>query len=196
MDDLSLKLLDRLTEKALENASQEQRLAFVEKLFSEMLPAAQQEFLLKLAHLFTSGDSEKSQLEMALVGEDCGPRVVRMVRVDPGDASPWQTCCQIMDEFVCSPEPAQSDAAAVAKMFSGLADETRLQIVKLLAKSEATVEELVAQLDAAQSTVSHHLRVLREANLIRGERRGRNIYYALVHPLEKDVFAKEQPNNC
>ncbi len=188
MDDLSMKLLDRLTEKALENASQEQRLSFVEKLFAEMPPAAQQEFLLKLARLFTSSESGTRQLELVLTGEGCGPRLVQVMR-RPDDTSPWQACCQVMDEFVYSPEPAQSDAADVAKMFSGLADETRLQIVKLLAKSESTVEELVEQLNTAQSTVSHHLRVLREANLIRGERRGRNIYYALVHPLEKDSAA-------
>ncbi len=194
MDDLSLKLLDRLTEKALENTSEEQRLAFVEKLFSEMPPAAQQEFLLKLARLLIGNDSEtQNNVEMTLAGEGCGARVIRVVRAEPGDASPWQTCCQVMDDFVGSSEPTQSDAAAVARMFSGLADETRLQIVKLLSKSEATVEELVEQLNTAQSTVSHHLRVLREANLIQGERRGRNIYYALVHPLEKDSSAVSVP---
>jgi DNA-binding transcriptional ArsR family regulator len=194
MDDLSLKLLDRLTEKALENTDQEQRLAFVEKLFSEMPPAAQQEFLLKLARQFISGESETHQLEMALVGEGCASRVIRVVQGEPGDASPWQACCQIMDEFVVSPEPAQSEAVAVARMFSGLADETRLKIVKLLAKGEATVEELVEQLHIAQSTVSHHLRVLREANLIRGERRGRNISYALVYTLEKESSAVSAPD--
>lgn len=186
MDDLSLQLLDRLTEKALEHTSQEQRLAFVEKLFAEMPPAAQQEFLLSLARQYISSDNETRSMKVALASEGCSPRVIRVIRTDSGNTSPWQTCCQIMDEFVGAPDPAQSDAASVARMFNGLADETRLQIVKLLAKSEATVEELVEQLAAAQSTVSHHLRVLREANLIRGERRGRNIYYTLVYSLKKD----------
>ena len=190
MDELSLKLIDRLTEKALENATQEQRLAFVEKLFSEMPPEAQQEFLLKLARQFLNSESETQQLEVALGGEGCGGRVIQVMRVAPGEASPWQACCQVMDEFVDSSAPAKDDAAAVAIMFSGLADETRLQIIKLLAKGETTGEELVAQLNTAQSTLSHHLRVLREANLVRGERRGRNIYYALVHPLEKDNIAQ------
>ncbi len=186
MDDLSLKLIDRLTEKALENASQEERLEFVEKLFSEMPPAAQQEFLLKLTRELIISDSKTRPLEVAMVGEGCSPRLIRVVQVERDDANPWQACCQIMDDFVGSTETGQSDAAEVARMFNGLADETRLQIVKLLAKNEATVEELVLQLNTAQSTVSHHLRVLREANLIRGERRGRNICYTLVHPLDKD----------
>lgn len=193
MDELSLKLLERLTEKALENVSQEQRLAFVEKLFSEMPPAAQQEFLLQLTRQFIHGADETRPLAAALVGEGDGPCQVRVVRVGPDEASPWQACCQVMDEFVDSPEPTPSEAAAVVRMFSGLADETRLQIVKLLAKNEATVEELVTQLNIAQSTVSHHLRVLREANLIRGKRRGRNIYYALVHPLEKESATPTVP---
>jgi len=37
-------------------------------------------------------------------------------------------------------------------------------------------------LGAAQSTTSHHLRVLKDANLIKGEKRGRNTYYSLVSP--------------
>jgi len=62
-----------------------------------------------------------------------------------------------------------------------------VKIVKLLAKGEFTVDELVEFLGEPQSTTSHHLRVLKEANLIWGEKRGRNIYYSLVMPAETVV---------
>jgi DNA-binding transcriptional ArsR family regulator len=76
----------------------------------------------------------------------------------------------------------EGQVVEIAQMFNGLADETRVRIVKLLAKGEFTVDELVEFLEVAQSTTSHHLRVLKEANLIKGEKRGRNIYYSLVKP--------------
>jgi len=72
-------------------------------------------------------------------------------------------------------------------MFNGLADETRVKIVKLLAKGEFTVDELMEFLGMAQSTTSHHLKVLKDANLIRGEKRGRNIYYSLIKPEEVEA---------
>jgi DNA-binding transcriptional ArsR family regulator len=76
----------------------------------------------------------------------------------------------------------------VAQKFNGLADETRVKIVKLISKGEFTVDELVEFLGEPQSTTSHHLRVLKEANLIKGEKRGRNIYYSLVKP--EDALAE------
>ncbi len=78
----------------------------------------------------------------------------------------------------------EDQVVVIANMFNGLADETRVKIVKLLSKGEFTVDDLVDVLGVPQSTTSHHLRVLKEANLIQGEKRGRNIYYSLVKPEE------------
>ena len=83
----------------------------------------------------------------------------------------------------------ENQVVVIAQMFNGLADETRVKIVKLLSKGEFTVDELVEFLNVPQSTTSHHLRVLKEANLIQGEKRGRNIYYSLVRPEEASVEA-------
>jgi DNA-binding transcriptional ArsR family regulator len=84
----------------------------------------------------------------------------------------------------------EGQVVEIAQMFNGLADETRVKIVKLLSKGEFTVDELVELLDVPQSTTSHHLRVLKEANLIQGEKRGRNIYYSLVNPQAVAVEAE------
>jgi ArsR family transcriptional regulator, arsenate/arsenite/antimonite-responsive transcriptional repressor len=65
-------------------------------------------------------------------------------------------------------------------LLQALADPTRLGIVRQLA-SEASVCacDLTACCDLSQPTVSHHLRVLREAGIVEGERRGTWVYYSL-----------------
>jgi DNA-binding transcriptional ArsR family regulator len=184
VEDISARLLDRLLEKALEHMEVEERLAFVEKLFGEMPPAAQQEFLLKVARPLLGAGTDPGQLGMVLVAECDRPVRVQVVRPGPEGFGPWQACCQAMVDLVEAPDGDSGETAPIARVFNSLADETRLRIVKLLSKGELTVDELVEQLGLAQSTTSHHLRVLKEVNLIKGERRGRSIYYSLVHSLE------------
>ncbi|MGZ3586046.1 MAG: ArsR/SmtB family transcription factor [Candidatus Limnocylindrales bacterium] len=66
------------------------------------------------------------------------------------------------------------------KLLQALADPTRLSIVRQLASESATCQcDLTACCVVAQPTVSHHLRVLRDAGLIRAERRGTWMYYSL-----------------
>lgn len=68
-----------------------------------------------------------------------------------------------------------------AGLFRALADPTRLAIVRQLSAESATCAcDLTVCIDLAQPTVSHHLRVLREAGLVRSERRGTWIYYSLA----------------
>ncbi len=60
-----------------------------------------------------------------------------------------------------------------------LADTTRILILYLLAEGEATVTQLVTQLEQPQPTVSRHLKVLRERGLVIARREGVNVYYRL-----------------
>jgi ArsR family transcriptional regulator len=66
-------------------------------------------------------------------------------------------------------------------LFKALADETRLEIVALLAAADAPLCacEIEACFDLSQSTVSHHLKLLRKAGVLTSERRGTWIFYAL-----------------
>ena len=67
-----------------------------------------------------------------------------------------------------------------ARLFHALADETRLAILRQLReKGEVCACEFLTCCDLAQPTVSHHLRVLREAGLVKAERRGIWVYYTL-----------------
>ncbi|MGC9221816.1 MAG: ArsR/SmtB family transcription factor [Solirubrobacteraceae bacterium] len=72
------------------------------------------------------------------------------------------------------------DDETLARMAKALGHPVRLRIIRLLAERHACVTgELVAELPLAQSTISEHLRVLREAGLIRGEIEGPRTSYCL-----------------
>ena len=76
----------------------------------------------------------------------------------------------------------QSTASAsdrAAELFHALSDETRLEIIELLRKGERCVCELTDTLDAAQSRLSFHLRVLKDAGIVRDRKDGRWVHYEL-----------------
>src|SRR5207249_11452275 len=74
---------------------------------------------------------------------------------------------------------ARPDTAQVARWFHALADETRVQIVEMLSHKERCVCELEQVLDVAQSKLSFHLKVLKDAGLLADRKEGRWMYYNL-----------------
>ena len=88
-------------------------------------------------------------------------------------------CCPPLSS---SPLPAEA-APTLAKAFSALGDPVRLRLVSLLMTAdggEVCACDLVEPVGRSQPTVSHHLKVLREAGLVTATRRGQNIWYAVV----------------
>ncbi len=74
-------------------------------------------------------------------------------------------------------------AAGLAQVFKALGDPVRLRLVSLIGAhqgGEVCVCDLAAAFDLTQPTISHHLKVLREAGIIDSERRGTWVYYWLV----------------
>jgi ArsR family transcriptional regulator, arsenate/arsenite/antimonite-responsive transcriptional repressor len=71
------------------------------------------------------------------------------------------------------------DIEHAARLFHALSDETRLSILERLRRGERCVCELTDALEAAQSRLSFHLRVLKEAGLVIDRRDGRWMYYTL-----------------
>jgi Predicted transcriptional regulators len=68
-----------------------------------------------------------------------------------------------------------------AQLLQALADPTRLAIVRQLSVERETCAcDLIVGIDLTQPTVSHHLRVLREAGLVTADRRGSWVYFALA----------------
>jgi ArsR family transcriptional regulator len=75
--------------------------------------------------------------------------------------------------------PVALDTGRAARLFHALSDQTRLSILERLRRRERCVCELTDALDAAQSRLSFHLRVLKEAGLVTDRREGRWMYYTL-----------------
>jgi ArsR family transcriptional regulator len=84
----------------------------------------------------------------------------------------------------CGPETeplAVIERDQIAAQFKALADPTRVAIVnQLSAADEVCVCNLTATFDLSQPTISHHLKILREAGLVESSRRGTWAYYRLV----------------
>ncbi len=90
----------------------------------------------------------------------------------------------------CPPtELAKDDFAAEAALLKAVADPHRLSILATLARADddVCVCDFTAGLPLNQPTVSHHLRLLREAGLISGERRGTWVYYRLQPDAQRRV---------
>jgi ArsR family transcriptional regulator len=90
----------------------------------------------------------------------------------------------VLSPICCGPStPAldHDEADALAAKFKALADPARVAIVNRLAAADCVcVCDLNAALELSQPTVSHHLRVLREAGLVESSRRGTWAFYRLV----------------
>jgi len=88
-------------------------------------------------------------------------------------------CCEPLAR-----EPLDSaQAATLAPMFKALGDPVRLRLLSMIASTaggEVCVCDLTGPFDVTGPTISHHLRVLREAGLIDSERRGTWVYYWVV----------------
>jgi ArsR family transcriptional regulator len=85
-------------------------------------------------------------------------------------------CCGPASEPL---DPAESEA--LAARFKALADPTRVAIVDRLGRcEECCVCDLTEAFELAQPTISHHLKVLRDAGLVEASRRGTWAYYRLV----------------
>lgn len=74
---------------------------------------------------------------------------------------------------------AASDVQRTARLFHALSDNTRLEIVEMLRDGECCVCELQDELRAAQSRLSFHLKVLKDAGLVTDRKEGRWVYYAI-----------------
>jgi ArsR family transcriptional regulator len=72
------------------------------------------------------------------------------------------------------------DLTRAARLFHALSDETRLDILEMLREGERCVCDLQSDLDAAQSRLSFHLRVLKDAGLVADRKEGRWSYYTIV----------------
>lgn len=81
----------------------------------------------------------------------------------------------------------QSHLARVSGLMKMLSDETRIRLVFVLASGEQNVGDICKILKMPQPTISHHLKLLRMANIVKSKRQHRKIFYSLNHDEVKFV---------
>jgi ArsR family transcriptional regulator len=89
----------------------------------------------------------------------------------------------LLPSICCGPDTAPlppDEATLLADRFKALADPTRVAIVNRLAQAETCVCDLTAIFELSQPTISHHLKVLRDAGLVESTRRGTWAFYRAV----------------
>ena len=97
-------------------------------------------------------------------------------------SAPADPCCAPEDRPVVADSSSldEVDDETLAAMAKALGHPTRVKILRLLAERQACVTgDLVAELPLAQSTISEHLRILRQAGLIQGEIEGPRTSYCV-----------------
>ena len=96
-----------------------------------------------------------------------------------------ERCC----EPVVYPDVERDEAIRMAEVAKALADPVRIQLVDVLRKhaGKVCVCELVPLFDLSQPTVSHHLKVLRQAGIVGSERQGLWAYYYVIPDALKEL---------
>ncbi|WP_338325459.1 metalloregulator ArsR/SmtB family transcription factor [Prescottella subtropica] len=79
-----------------------------------------------------------------------------------------------------TPLPPKETLTAAGEILRALAAPVRIAIVLQLRESQRCVHELVGALDVTQPLISQHLRILKAAGVVHGERHGREVMYRLV----------------
>ena len=106
-----------------------------------------------------------------------------------------ELCC----EPVVFPDIGREQAKRMAAIAKALSDPVRMQLVDVLRKhaGKACVYELIPLFDLAQPTVSHHLKVLRDAGVVEYERQGLwSYYYVLPEALDELVRWLGNDDKC
>lgn len=86
------------------------------------------------------------------------------------------------------------DNDAILKFFKAISNSERLDMIKLLKKKELCGQEIQAKFFMEQSTISHHLNLLKKAGILKDRRAGRNIYYSVDIDGVQDILKSIEPD--
>lgn len=100
--------------------------------------------------------------------------------------------CNIIHENIVSSVkekmPGEEKLYDLAELFKVFGDSTRIKILCALAESEMCVCDISALLNMTQSAISHQLRILKQAKLVKSRRKGKVVFYSLDDDHVKQIF--------
>ena len=94
---------------------------------------------------------------------DCDERVIHLAAV----------------QYARAAQPGSAELTRLSELLALMADPTRLRIVAALDSAELCVCDLAATIGLTESAISHHLRPMRQLNVVRSRREGRRVFYSL-----------------
>jgi cadmium efflux system accessory protein len=100
-------------------------------------------------------------------------------------------CDPINPDIVNKVMPDMPDVSVLydlSDFFKVMGDSTRIRLLWALEEAEMCVNDLAVLLDMTKSAVSHQLKTLRTAKLVKAEKRGKNVYYSLADEHVKIVL--------
>lgn len=86
--------------------------------------------------------------------------------------------------------PEQASIDSQSEIFRALSDPTRVKILYLLSSEEMCVHDLTTLINSSQSSVSHHLKILKLNNLVKARREGKAVYYSLADQHVSGLFSQ------
>ena len=115
------------------------------------------------------------------------------ILVDELDGEEEGCCCEHhctgdISDFDCSEMPDEELLYDLADLFKIFADTTRIKILYALMKEGKSVGAIADEVGASQSAVSHQLRILKQMQLIKFRREGKNILYSLADDHVKTII--------
>ena len=86
--------------------------------------------------------------------------------------------------------PEKETMDAIAELFKGFADSTRVHILALLSRQELCVTDIAETVDVSQSAISHQLRILKQMRLVKFRREGKSVLYSLADGHIQTILAQ------
>lgn len=105
-------------------------------------------------------------------------------------------CCesfQIHEDLlkvVSEKMPAEEELYDLAELFKVFGDSTRIRILYVLFESEVCVCDLAEALHMTQSAISHQLKILKNARLVKSKRKGKSVFYSLADAHVRTIIAQ------
>lgn len=105
-------------------------------------------------------------------------------------------CCETVQvheellKIVNEKMPAEEELYDLAELFKVFGDSTRIRILYVLFEAEVCVCDLAEALHMTQSAISHQLKILKNAKLVKNRREGKSVFYSLADAHVRTIIAQ------